>query len=180
MLIRSVTPRDAPAIASVHVASWRAAYAGIIPDAFLAKLSVEERTAAWRARLIEPPHVTILAEEHGRALGFANFGPSRDPDASPHTGELYALYVLPDVWGRRVGRRLWQTVEERFSSARCEVTLWVLEENVRARRFYERLGFAPDSAMKQCEFAGVVLTELRYRIQLSDADVTAHRGREPS
>ena len=48
MEVRWATADDAAAIAAVHIASWRAAYRGLLPDAVLDSLSLEARTDHWR------------------------------------------------------------------------------------------------------------------------------------
>ena len=99
--IRPATVDDARAIAEVHVASWRATYRGVLPDAFLDRLSVDEREAQRREILEDTSGEwgTLVAEEGGRVIGFAAFGPSRDDDAPPGTGEVPAIYVAPEVVG---------------------------------------------------------------------------------
>jgi ribosomal protein S18 acetylase RimI-like enzyme len=88
--------------------------------------------------------------------GFAAVGPSHEPDT---VFKLYALYVLPSVWGTPLGFELARAAlgdEE-------DVVLWVLEKNERARRFYERLGFRADGLTKSETADGVTVNELRYR-----------------
>jgi GNAT superfamily N-acetyltransferase len=108
---------------------------------------------------------TWVAEEHGRIVGFAIAGPSRDADASPDTGEVGAIYLRRDGAGRGVGRALFaHTVAELWRDGFRQATLWVLDTNLRARRFYEAAGWAPDGAIKLEERPGFVMRELRYRV----------------
>ena len=86
-------------------------------------------------------------------LGFASLGPSRDEHG---VGELYAIYVDPDEWSRGAGRALIERAEERLAEEYAEATLWVLEDNPRARRFYEAAGWQPDGARQSVERLGVV------------------------
>ena len=107
--IRSATPADAEAIAELHLASYRAAYQGLLPAAVLASLRAEDREQRWQASLNDPQRHTLIAAdgEAGPALlGFAEVGPSRDDDAGAGTGELIALHVAQAQWRRGLGRTL--------------------------------------------------------------------------
>src|SRR5437870_7004792 len=69
--IRDATRADARAIAEIHVAAWRAAYRGLIPDDYLASLSVEKRTAFWETIIGRPgPRKLALAELDAEMAGF--------------------------------------------------------------------------------------------------------------
>lgn len=168
--IRPPAVTDADALGELHVATWRAAYHGLMPEATLQALSVEERVQRWRSILEISPDRTVVADASGRLVGFASFGPSRDPDGRREiTGEIYGLYVAPDYWSRGVGWQLWTEARDRLCQAKfAEATLWVLEGNARARSFYERAGFARDlDAADTFQFDGLALPEVRYRITLS-------------
>ncbi len=79
--LRDATPTDAYALATVHVASWRAAYRGLMPDEVLARLSVPEREQLRSDRLIaqEARTSVVVATDAGRVVGFAAAGPTRGP-----------------------------------------------------------------------------------------------------
>lgn len=166
--IREAEPRDAEAVARIHVRSWQAAYRGQLSDAYLDGLSVEERLGQHRAALESPgPHRTWVAEEDGRVVGFAVTGPSQDADADERTGELYAIYLDPDRFGAGIGKRLLDHAladlrERGFRTA----TLWVLETNERARRFYEREGWRADGLSTRERVDGEMRPTVRYRILL--------------
>jgi GNAT superfamily N-acetyltransferase len=165
--VRAATIDDARVVAEIHVAGWRAAYRGHMPREFLASISVERRaedrkkdTAAPRS----PEHRTWVAEDDGRVVAFAITGPCRDPDVAPGAAEIFAIYADPGRWGTGAGRALSTHVLDDLRARRAtDVTLWVLDGNARARRFYEIAGFAPDGAEKTGTFGGAVLRELRYR-----------------
>jgi ribosomal protein S18 acetylase RimI-like enzyme len=90
-------------------------------------------------------------------------GPSRDETA---VGELYAIYVDPDDWSRGAGRALIARAEERLAEDYGVATLWVLEGNPRARRFYEAAGWQVDGARQAVERLGASPAEVRYRKRL--------------
>lgn len=166
--IREAEPKDAEAIARIHVRSWRVAYRGQLSDDYLDGLSVEDRLEQHRAALEHPgAHRTWVVEDGGRVVGFAVTGPSQDADADERTAELYAVYLDPDRYGEGIGKRLCDHAladlrERGFRTA----TLWVLEANERARRFYEREGWRPDG-LRTCERVDCELRPtVRYRIEL--------------
>jgi len=169
MVLRRAIPTDARAIAAIHVRSWQVAYEGIVPDAFLQSLCVENREAVWRECLQEGTLEVHVVEECDDVIGWMSVSSSRDPDAGPPTGELCAIYIAPEHWHQGAGRLLWDRAELSLRVAGfAEVTLWVLRDNCRARRFYESLGFAPEpDQQKLIELGGLGLTEVRLRYRLS-------------
>jgi len=168
-LIRTAKPEDARPIAEVHVASWRHAYRGLLPDDYLEKLSVDEREAqrlAWFAHP-EPGSGVLVAEEAGRIVGFASFGPSRDEDAPERTGEVPAIYIDPSVLRTGVGRGLFEAATLALRDAGfARATLWVLEANALARRFYEKAGWARDGAVSTHMFDCANEPVIRYAVDL--------------
>jgi GNAT superfamily N-acetyltransferase len=161
--IRFATPADAAAIAEIHVQTWRAAYAGIVPAAVLASLSETDRARQWKQGIESDPRRVLVAEADGRMTGWIAVGPCRDADGQG-LGEVYAVYVRPAVWHAGVGRALMAAGEEELRRrGRPETALWVLERNERARDFYVRLGYEPDGATKELALGGAALRELRFR-----------------
>jgi ribosomal protein S18 acetylase RimI-like enzyme len=164
-MVRHARPKDAEAIARVHVRTWQAAYAHVFPPERLAELSVADRAEGWRAHLKAREMAVFVAErEPDGVVGFGNGGASRDVDGE---GELYGLYVLPEAWDTGAGRALLEAVEDALRAQSYEeATLWVLEDNPRARRFYERQGWTLDGARELFELWDVSPPELRYRKRL--------------
>ncbi|WP_222850003.1 GNAT family N-acetyltransferase [Trebonia kvetii] len=171
-MVRPARVEDAGQIALVHVRSWQGAYRGLIPQAFLDGLDVAQRTRTWERALAEtdnPRAGVLVADDGGSVVGFVGYFPSRDPDADPDLiGEIGAIYVLPGAWGGGSGRRLMEAALGRLAGAGfTQVTLWVLDSNDRARRFYEAGGWSADGAAKQDDSRGFPLSEVRYRRSLS-------------
>ena len=165
--IRRARPEDARAVAEVHVGSWRHAYRGLLPDAYLDRLSVEDREAMWREAFGEPDEGAFVAESDGRIVGFAAFGPSRDEDAGDGIGEIPAIYVEPSTVGRGVGRELIEAATAALREAgHRRATLWVLEANERARRFYEKAGWAWDGTVDRHDFDCANEPVVRYAVDL--------------
>jgi ribosomal protein S18 acetylase RimI-like enzyme len=162
MQIRPAQPDDAPGIATVHVRTWQRAYRGIVPDAYLDGLSVQRRQEQWREALVNGSTEVWVAESGLDVIGWIAFGAARDADAASGTGELQALYVLPEHWSSGVGRALWLTARARLAERRfARATLWVLRDNARAIRFYVAAGFAP-ALDKAITIGGKELIEVRY------------------
>ncbi|WP_281425952.1 GNAT family N-acetyltransferase [Polymorphospora rubra] len=104
------------------------------------------------------------ASEDDGVPGFVSVSPSRDPDLDPgFVGEIQAVYLLPEYWGQGVGQLLMAAGLRRLGEAGYhEVTLWVLETNWRARRFYEAGGWRVDGSTKTDSSRGFRLAEIRY------------------
>ncbi|MFZ0872319.1 MAG: GNAT family N-acetyltransferase [Rhodanobacter sp.] len=168
MLLRAAEPDDAMGVARVHVRSWQVGYRSLLPDDYLDQLHPEERAQRYRFASPDPLQPrTIVAVEAGVILGFATTASKRDPDAPDH-GELCALYVDPDWWGRGIGMAL-------MSAARAHLLdlgfrhalLWVLVGNARAERFYRTDQWQADGVRRTASIWGLTIDEVRYRRTLS-------------
>jgi ribosomal protein S18 acetylase RimI-like enzyme len=152
----------------VHVRTWQAAYRGMVPDAYLAGLSVDQREATWGGAITSGTPRLLVAKEEGDVVGWIAFGPCRDDGASAHAGEIWALYVAPEFWASGAGRMLWLAARERMiEEGYHSVSLWVIAGNARAIRFYLAAGFAAEpSSRKAFTLGGETLREVRYRLAL--------------
>ena len=161
--IRPSVPEDAEAVERLRVAGWTTAYRGIIPDDYLDGLPVDVARRRRHMAALPAGISDSVAVADGAIVGWVSCGPSRDADRpGPGHGEIFACYVYPGTWRKGVGRLLMERALEVLAAAgRDDVSLWVLEDNDRARRFYERFGFGPDGARKLGEF-GVPVAEVRY------------------
>jgi GNAT superfamily N-acetyltransferase len=166
-IVRPATLADADAIAQVHVATWQAAYDGLLPAGYLASLAAERRAPIWRTALSSGSATVHVAVDDDALIGFAAVGPSRDDGAAAGTGELTAIYVDPDHWGEGTGAALHDAGLASLAAAgHTKATLWVLDTNRRARGFYGRHGWSPDGGTKQAEIGDATITEVRYARQL--------------
>ncbi len=150
--------------------SWQFSHRGLFPDDVVDALSVEEREQSWQETLAGQfsGRTVLLAERGDEVLGFASAGPTRDPFSEPGTGEVYEIFVHPEAIGTGVGAALFQQTLDRLSHEGFRtVTLWVLEGNERARRFYERLGLCADGSTKTGTMGGAEAVEVRYRMELA-------------
>jgi len=179
VVIRASSAADAAQVAAVQREGWFAAYEGIIPAQIIDRVTAPDdgarvrqsfRTRPWQRML-----VAVAAREVAPGIvGYASFGPETEatapwpPPLTPdgeegRVAELYALYVRPAWWSTGTGRALMERVLAGTTRAGyLSLTLWVLRDNGRARRFYERAGFAPDGAVNVLDRLGGV-TEIRYR-----------------
>jgi ribosomal protein S18 acetylase RimI-like enzyme len=166
--IRVATIEDTHALASMHVASWRETYTGILPHKMLSSLSVEARAAAWSKIMQEPAterSTVIYVAEHERAIiGFGSCGAQRTEGLKDkgYDGEVSAIYVLREFQKRRIGRRLFNAMFSDLNRRGFDAAaLWVLRDNLRARRFYEHFG-GKVIAEREDVRDGAVLVELAY------------------
>jgi GNAT superfamily N-acetyltransferase len=183
IVVRPARPEDAEAVASVHVLTWQKVYRGHMPDDLLDNLSVAEwaeKRREWIVRPMRPGQYVFVAELEGEVVAFAAFGPTRDHEddaGCPSAGEIYAIYAHPDRWGAGAGRALLEVALETLrKDGHGEVSLWVLDANERARRFYERAGFVLDGGEKTELFGGRPLRELRYRRKGGPGDGSEEAG----
>lgn len=139
--------------AYVHWQAWHEAYPGLVSQDYLSKLTLEKcevMARSWADGL-------LVAKENGRVIGFAGYGDRGDE--APETGEVFAMYVLSEYYGTGVGQMLMEAALKRLERYR-EICLWVLKENGRAIRFYEKCGFQLDGTEKLITL-GEEYTELR-------------------
>jgi ribosomal protein S18 acetylase RimI-like enzyme/effector-binding domain-containing protein len=177
LVIRRAVGGDAGQLAAVHVDSWRAAYAGLVPEQVIAELSVAGREVAWRETIAAQGAMawTLVAERAGtdhartggeaRLLGFCSvLAPSRDPDDGGVAGEIAGLYVDPACWREGVGSALLTAgLAELEAAGFGEVTVWIMSGNTAAERFYAGFGFGRDGGEQVHERSGVTEVRLRRR-----------------
>ncbi len=164
MTIRVAELADANAIAQLHASSWATAYRGILRDEFLDGPLHENRRALWHSRLSEFNRAGqfVLVDEHqgtirGFACGFL--------DADAEWGCLLDnLHVVPELKGQGLGRQLMREVAEwvLHSKSNRRLHLWVYEQNLAARRFYERLGGVITMRHAEPALDGTQVNAVRY------------------
>ncbi len=187
--VRRATAADIPALAAVQLASWRRAYADLLDADYLARLRVAALAEAWReafARLSSaPPGEAILVAEARGVCGYCHVGAAPgDPTRLPgrESGEVFSIYVHPRLWGEGVGRALLGRAEAALTEEGFAWgTLWVLEDNARARAFYEAAGWRVDGARQFDYLGGRSYPLVRYargllRPRARDATPPRERG----
>jgi GNAT superfamily N-acetyltransferase len=161
--VRAAVPEDAYNLARVHVRSWRSAYRGLISQEYLDSLTPEMWTGKYnfgRMGLRTPS--TLVAVDGTTVCGLATTGLSRDYDL-PDFGELMAIYVDPCCLRTGIGSLLITAARERLRGLGVAgVALWVMRENINARRFYERDGWKFDGTHRTETFGNESVHEVRY------------------
>jgi len=160
MNVREGRIEDAEAIARVHLESWKTTYPGIIPQAHIDGLRLENGIARWQERLDGHGPLTLVAEEAAGIFGFASGGAIIHP-VDGFDGELTAIYLLASHQGRGAGARLVRGMarglrDQGFRS----MVVWALRENP-ACGFYERMG-GVRVAEQPIEIGGVTLPEVAF------------------
>ncbi|MGH3493243.1 MAG: GNAT family N-acetyltransferase [Sciscionella sp.] len=170
-MIRPATVEDVTQIAEVHVRGWQVGYRGLLPQPLLDGLRPGDREPRWATTVRNsclPDRGVLVAVAAARVVGFANLRPTRDEDQDPtEVGEITSFYVLPTVWGRGVGHALMAAAERTLHAGGFSfATLWVLQGNLRAMRFYTHAGWVPDGIVKDDAVGGAAIRDLRYRREL--------------
>lgn len=167
VFVRVARPDDAAGIAAAHRTTWQVAYRGIVPDAFLDRIDLDERTRHWERDLegLTARDVCLVAAAaDGTVVGFARGAATRDDDADGRdVAELAAVYVLPHRWSTGVGGRLlagWRASATAAGFGRA--TLWTFTANERARKAYRADGWTPDGRTDHRTFVGVDVPCLRF------------------
>lgn len=146
----------------VHAKSWQKAYRGIVADHIADEFTPVKRAEVFREVLVSRPEEYYLFKADGLPAGIALLHKSHEESAVDTDGEIYAVYFHPDFWGTPITHEAFQFCISRLKERGfTKINIWVLEDNKRARKFYEKYGFAFDGARQQIEI-GKPLTELRY------------------
>lgn len=158
--IREAGAKDAEAIARVHVASWKTTYPGIVPQAHLDGLRLENGIAGWRERLAEGGPLTLVAEDEAGVFGFASGGSMLHP-VDGFDGEMAAIYLVASHQGRGAGAELVREIARRLRDQGFRsMVVWVLRDNP-ACGFYARMG-GVRVAEQMIEIGGAALTEVAF------------------
>jgi GNAT superfamily N-acetyltransferase len=164
--VRTAVPQDASDVARVQVRSWQWAYRGLIAQDYLDGLEPETWSGSYTfGRVGIGLPCTLVALDGSTICGLVTTGLCRDEDL-PNFGELMAIYVDPAHVGTGVGRALLAAARGRLRAVSTQAALWVLDGNVRARRFYERDGWKLDGTRRTRTYGTATVQELRYRRDL--------------
>ncbi len=166
-LVRPATLADARAMAEVHVLSARTFYREIVPDDRHSP-DLEDRLAMWLRLIDDAAGWSFVVTDAEAIIGVCHAGPARDDDVPPRAGEILIMYMHPDYVGLGISQRLFSETVARLRDDRYRsAVLWVIENNPRARRFYERQGWSLDpSALPRQIGPYEDVREVRYRIDL--------------
>jgi ribosomal protein S18 acetylase RimI-like enzyme len=164
-VIRPATADDGPAIGRIKVATWHAAYRGLLPAALLDALDPVAEGDEWGAYAAAPPEghrLVVACAPDGAVVGYGRSEPSPDADV-PGAGEVAGLYVAPAAQRTGVGRTLLAWLVDDLGARGLEpIVLWHFVGNERAARVYAAAGFASDGARRPVPAMGV--DEVRLRL----------------
>ncbi|AKF49037.1 Sortase-related acyltransferase [Pseudomonas syringae pv. syringae HS191] len=146
MSIRLALPEDSLQIATIHLESWRSAYEGIIPSAYINRITLEARLSHWTKEIASgESDLYVKVDRLDRVLGWMATGADREHPEDRGVAEVQAIYVSPMHTRQGIGRELFDHVMPRFQSAgHTRVVVWVLESNNPAIDFYHQRGFAKE------------------------------------
>ena len=124
--------------AYVHYKSWHETYTGLVDTEYMSGITLEKCikiAQKWRENI-------LVAKDGDKVIGFVGYGAYRDATLSDH-GEVYAIYVLEEYHGLKVGYALMNAALKKLTDYK-KIAVWVLKDNNKAIRFYERYGFRFD------------------------------------
>ena len=163
--VRPASVRDAKAIARIHALTVQAAYRDLLPQDHPVGPSLEQRQAHWREAIeYSEPQVQVVMNGD-EMVGFVGFDRSRDKGTPSTTGEIWALYVLPEHWSRGAGTALWDAANDCLKEEGCtKVTIWVPVRNERALMFFEHMGFKREmTTLKTVSVGDLKIEEIRLK-----------------
>jgi ribosomal protein S18 acetylase RimI-like enzyme len=165
MQIRRARLEDAAAVAEVHVRTWQAAYEHVFGAERLAGIDPAGRERLARRFATDADYdAFVAAEDGGRIVGFVACGPVEE---EPEQRELFAIYVLPEAWGTTAAPGLMDAALAAMRGRGApDAILWVLDDNPRARRFYEREGWREDGSAES-DYLGLTVPLVRYRMRFA-------------
>lgn len=148
----------------VHAASWQAAYKDLISEEILETFTPENRAEIFRDAIRNRPEEYYLFKIDEKPAGLAMLNKSHEPEASSLDGEIYGFYFVPDYWGQRYTHEAFQfSIDRLFEIGYENIFIWVLQDNIRAQRFYRKFNFEPDGKEETIDI-GKPLVEVRYVI----------------
>ena len=158
---------DTDSLGLIYSQSYQAAFRGIIPDSILDDVfSFEKRRDGFRKELSEGLLSNVIMHRENEPVGFLTYGQSKDEDLSSSTIELLRLYILPSCWKQNIGSELMRWgIKELRQKGYSQISLWVIEENKRAIKLYERMGFVQDGTTRIIN-VGKEIKDLRYKLML--------------
>lgn len=164
--IKKASINDTEIISSIHALSWKSAYRGMIPSQYLDNLEDNFWVNAFDNWITKAELIVKIIFQDEKPVGCIAYGDSRD-DKFSNCGEIVSIYILPDYFHKGYGQRLLDSaLEDMKSMGHKNIYLWALEENNRARRFYEKNKFKYNGDKHHFEIMDKQLTNLRYILKI--------------
>ena len=167
--LRKMKPSDAAGVAEIQIQCWRKAYAGIIPDKYLAAMDVGTKSKTLENGLtLNADVIRLVALEKNNLLGFIAGLENRSASFYPDvTSEAWSIYVHPDHWKKGIGKVLIQGfMEEMKKMNKKSMLVWALEENMIGRGFYEAMGGKLLGQKQTVTYGGKHVVEVAYSFEL--------------
>lgn len=159
--IRAAKKEDASSLANIIVESWKSAYSEIIPKDEITRYLDKDRRKIQFEKFIENGEIVLIGLLNKMPCGLV-FANKDNDEGLENCGSIYSIYLLEETWGKGLSSKLMDETIEILKRKGCKkISLWVYEENSRARKFYEKHGFTFDGSKKHSRFSNKPL-ELRY------------------
>lgn len=166
VIIKTATIKDSKIISEIHALSWKVAYKGIIPQEYLDDLKDDFWVIAFQNWISNNILTVQLLCENETPVGCIAYGKARD-EKFLDWGEIVSIYILPDYWRKGYGHKLLETaLTDMKSKGYQNCYLWVLRDNYRAKKFYEKYGFYCNNDEFTFEINNKSLTDERYVLAL--------------
>ena len=164
--VRLAMMADAAQIAALHTASRNTAYADLVEAEVLH--APANREADWAERLAQAQsqgNEIFVAQDGEHIVGFAFLKPERLTASGADAAEVDRIYIDPNCWGKGIGKSLFQSCLASCQKHRYKsLFLWTFKSNLRARRFYESLGFVAQDITRK---SGRYPEEIQYMLEVA-------------
>lgn len=149
---------DRFAISHIYEEGWKYAYKDIVPQSYLDSIPHGQ----WASKVDQEGVSTLVLIENDTLIGTSSCSKSRFAEFDSF-GEIISIYLLPQYIGKGYGRPLLEAaIDELVKLGYSDIFLWVLEENKRARKFYEKVGFTFSNHCLDDNIGGKELREMQY------------------
>lgn len=152
--VRKMIIEDIEAVRQLYISGWQNAFKGIVPQDYLDHMNLDN----WAP----PLDGAYILTDRKSILGTSSISTARD-DSFNGWGEIISIYVLPELIGQGYGHILFEFVRGKLLELGYDhIYLTVFEDNMRARKFYEKHGFSWNNERLPLNVGGKDLIELRY------------------
>lgn len=167
ILIRKVKYEDIEQIVDICIHDWQVEYKGIVDDKILENLNKKEKMEKWKIRY--KMGYTIVAEQKGKILGYCRYDDKIDDKNIEADSEIIELYVDNKNLSKGIGKKLVEyAIKDLKAKNRNKMIIYCLKENLKARRFYEKMGGKLIENKKYFEKEGKKYEEVGYIYNLKN------------
>ena len=165
--IKKAQLHDVELLSRIHSTSLIAAFGGLFPEEIVMQFfGFERRLSGFTKELKKGEPVNYLVYDEDEAIGLLSYGSSRHMEVDDDIIEIWRVYFLPGYWGMGAAALAMDLIMKKIKETGYrKIILWVMEENLRARRFYEKSGFVKTIKIHDDEL-GRPTREIMYEISL--------------